>query len=159
MGPVQRFAAGHSEGDPEGPFFRKLPCYIRDLINPREFQDPETLTQWCNKNLEGTTKRAPRLLQQPLPFRGPTPAAPPLRSAGRALPATNPAAAAHRPPAHPRATAATAIASTTPVLDPRPRRARKAAHIRKTSRPAVGTPPPPPPPALLNPVDPPPLCN
>jgi hypothetical protein len=25
------------------PFLRKLPCYIRDLINPREFQEPEDL--------------------------------------------------------------------------------------------------------------------
>jgi hypothetical protein len=30
-------------------FLCKLPHYIRDLINPREFQDPETLTQWCNE--------------------------------------------------------------------------------------------------------------
>jgi hypothetical protein len=30
-------------------FLRKLPSYIRDLINPQEFQDPETLTQQCNE--------------------------------------------------------------------------------------------------------------
>ncbi len=28
-------------------FLRKLPCYIRDLINPRKFQEPEILIQWC----------------------------------------------------------------------------------------------------------------
>jgi hypothetical protein len=30
-------------------FLRKLLRYIRDLINPREFQDPENLTQRCNE--------------------------------------------------------------------------------------------------------------
>ncbi len=29
-------------------FLRKLPRYIRDLINPREFKEPEILIQWCN---------------------------------------------------------------------------------------------------------------
>jgi hypothetical protein len=27
-------------------FLRKMPRYIRDMINPRQFQDPDTLTQW-----------------------------------------------------------------------------------------------------------------
>jgi hypothetical protein len=30
-------------------FLCKLLRYIRDLINPCEFQDPETITQWCNE--------------------------------------------------------------------------------------------------------------
>jgi hypothetical protein len=49
-------------------FLRKLPRYIRDLINPREFQDPETLTQRCNKIWEDWTRR-----RAPLPMRQPPP--------------------------------------------------------------------------------------
>ena len=30
-------------------FLRKLPRYVRDLINPREFQEPEALIQQCNE--------------------------------------------------------------------------------------------------------------
>jgi hypothetical protein len=30
-------------------FLRKLPCYIRNLINPRKFQEPEDLIQRCNE--------------------------------------------------------------------------------------------------------------
>jgi hypothetical protein len=30
-------------------FLRKLPCYIRNLINPRKFQEPEDLIQHCNE--------------------------------------------------------------------------------------------------------------
>jgi len=30
-------------------FLRKLQRYITDMINPQEFQDPETLTQQCNE--------------------------------------------------------------------------------------------------------------
>jgi hypothetical protein len=30
-------------------FLRKLPRYIRDLINPREFQEPEAFIQQCNE--------------------------------------------------------------------------------------------------------------
>jgi hypothetical protein len=104
-------------------FLRELPRYIRDLINSREFQDPETLTQRCNKIWEDwTRRRAPLPMGQPppQPFQGPTPssgvtAAPPLLFAGRA-----PASAAHQPLARPGATAAIAGVSTTPVSDPRP---------------------------------------
>jgi hypothetical protein len=37
-------------------FLCKLPHFIRDLINPREFQDPETLTQWCNEIWENPSQ-------------------------------------------------------------------------------------------------------
>jgi hypothetical protein len=66
------------------------------------------------------------------------PAAPPLHSAGRGLPATGLAATVHRPPARPEAAAATACASTTPASVPRPRSARRAALTRKTNRLVAG---------------------
>jgi hypothetical protein len=42
VGPAQCPAACHSEGDPNGPLSPQVASYIRDLINPQEFQDPET---------------------------------------------------------------------------------------------------------------------
>jgi hypothetical protein len=124
---------------------RKLPHYIRDLINPWEFQEPETLIQRCNEIWEdlseeegaasasaaaaaATATLRPHSRSSSSPFRGKGP------------PAKSPASAAHPPPAHPGAAAATTGASTTPVLAPKPRSARRAAHTRKTSRLAVGSP-------------------
>jgi hypothetical protein len=61
------------------------------------------------------------------------PAAPPLRSARRDLPATGLAAAVRPPRARPEAAAAPACASTTPALVPRLRSARRVALTRKTN--------------------------
>jgi hypothetical protein len=44
-------------------FLRKLPRHIRNLINPREFQDPKTLTQWCNCGAPGILFRCFELAQ------------------------------------------------------------------------------------------------
>jgi hypothetical protein len=133
-------------------FLRKLPRHIRNLINPRAFKEPEELIQRCNEIWEDqTVKEAAAAAAAMRPHSPLMPAAPPLCSAGRGLPATGLAAAARPPLARPEAVAATACASTTPASVPRPRRA---ALTRKTNRPAAG-PTPPLPPVLFKPAAPP----
>jgi hypothetical protein len=104
-------------------FLYKLPHYIRDLINPREFQDPETLTQWCNEiwenwcQDEGATAAAAAaaVSRTHSPFRGNHRTSSPF--CGKVLPAKSLAATAHRPLARPGAMAVTSGVSTTPTLD------------------------------------------
>jgi hypothetical protein len=62
----------------------------------------------------------------------------PPRSAGRGLLATDLAAAAPQLLALPKAAARIACVSTTPVSNTGPRSARRAAHTKKTNRPAAG---------------------
>jgi hypothetical protein len=49
VGPAQRPAAGHHEGDPNGPLSPQVAALYQRFVNQREFQDLETLTQRCNE--------------------------------------------------------------------------------------------------------------
>jgi hypothetical protein len=80
-------------------FLRKLPSYIRDLINPREFQEPEALIQRCNEIWEDRSEEegaAAVAILRPHPPSMVT-AAPPLCSVGRVPLASSPTAVAPRP--------------------------------------------------------------
>ncbi len=124
-------------------FLRKLLRHIRNLINAQAFKELKDLIQCCNEiwedqtTEEAATAAAAAATRRPhSPFQDSRRSSSPFR--GKGLPATDLAAAVHRPPARPEAAAATACASTTPASVPRPRSARRAAFTRKTNRPAAG---------------------
>jgi hypothetical protein len=68
-------------------FLRKLPCHIRNLINPRAFKQLEDLIQCCNEIWEDQTTEeaaaaAPAALRPHSPFRGARHSPSPFRGKG-----------------------------------------------------------------------------
>jgi hypothetical protein len=107
-------------------FLRKMPAYINDMINLKDFQDLLALTDQCNEIWESRS-------QEPRPGRHCR------RSSDSATALPGPATAGRPHPPLPQVAAAMATFSTTPSSAPAPRSAGTAAHTRKTSRPAVVT--------------------
>jgi hypothetical protein len=114
-------------------FLRKMPAYIRDMVN---------LQERCNKIWETRSQD----IGAPSPYcsssnsavaSAPLPLAAHHHSVAKALLPANPATAGCPHPAPSVAAAATATATTPPASDRMPRSARTAAHTRKTRRRAV----------------------
>jgi hypothetical protein len=116
VGPSHSHAAGHSQGDPDILFLHKLLRYIRDLISPQEFQEPEALIQRCNAIWEDRIEEegaAAVATSRPPPPPSMVTAVPPLRSVGRV------------PLALGGSGEATAGVSTTPVSVPKAKKCEK----------------------------------
>jgi hypothetical protein len=114
-------------------FLHKMPAYIRDKVNPRDFPDLPPLTEQCNKIWESRSQDVgaaaaavpfPWHCRSFSPFRSKRPAA--GKSGKRGSPMPGPS----------RTAVLMATASTTRASDHNPS-ARTAAHTRKMSRLAV----------------------